>query len=152
MTTNRQAPRIGEPYELGAETIVPTYVHESEAPRSDGSCVTVDFTRDPSEFTPAGWYVECHYVGHTQNHRRFVPFPITCGFCDRPIAGEPVEMLDAMPGEPTIACQPCYAKNVMQAPPDPGPGSPCPYCDEASIVDEGGACVHCGVRRVEVSR
>lgn len=72
---------------------------------------------------------------------------MTCGYHGGPIAGEPVEILDAMPGEPTLACQPCFARFRLGAPADPGPGSPCPYCDEASVVDEGGACVHCGVDR-----
>lgn len=30
---------------------------------------------------------------------------------------------------------------------DEGPGTPCPHCDEAAVVDDGGACVHCGALR-----
>lgn len=34
-----------------------------------------------------------------------------------------------------------------ETPSDDGPGSPCPHCDEAAVVDERGDCIHCGVAR-----
>lgn len=69
-----KAPCRGIPFQIGEETIVPTYVHESEAPTAAGACVTADYTRPRSEFVPAGWYVEFHYVGQTESYRRFIPF------------------------------------------------------------------------------
>lgn len=71
---NRSAPIVGEPYEIGAETIVPTYVRESESPTSNGGCTTADLS-DPTTFLPAGWYVEFHYQwAADQCYRRYISF------------------------------------------------------------------------------
>lgn len=34
--------------------------------------------------------------------------------------------------------------------PDAGPGTPCPHCDQAAVVDEHGCCIHCGMAREHV--
>jgi hypothetical protein len=74
----RETPTVGVPYTIGAETLIPTYVKESEAPRKDGGCLTHDYTRAPGNvarsINAAGWYVEFHYPDATIAHRRFISF------------------------------------------------------------------------------
>ena len=69
-------PHVGMPYAVngGPEIIIPTYVRLSEAPMSDGGCITADLA-DPAQFRPAGWYVEYRYPDSSEQYRRFIPFP-----------------------------------------------------------------------------
>lgn len=76
--TRAATPMKGKPYTIGAQTITPTYVAESEAPKGDGSCLTHDYATD-KPIKAAGWYVEFRYDtdgGHPESgqHRGFIPF------------------------------------------------------------------------------
>ena len=64
-------PTVGREFVWGDQTIVPSYVRESESPREDGACVT-DLAG--GDFKPRGWYVEYHYPDDHLSHRGFVPF------------------------------------------------------------------------------
>jgi hypothetical protein len=68
-------PTVGEPFTWGEQTIIPSYVRESESPRADGGCVTANLTRD-GEIDAAGWYVEFTYTTGGQ-HRAYIPFDTT---------------------------------------------------------------------------
>lgn len=73
-------PTVGEPYKMGEQVIIPTYVRESEAPRPDGGCVTANVGLGGT-IDAEGWYVEFHYgrsaagTQDTNQYRDFVPFP-----------------------------------------------------------------------------
>lgn len=74
--TRRVAPVTGVAYVDGAQTIIPTYVAESETPKSNGACHTREYVTD-HEFVATGWYVEFHYPDQRAGvgqHRKFIPF------------------------------------------------------------------------------
>lgn len=68
------APIVGQPFTIGDEVLVPTYVAESEAPTSTGACNTRSYITEAA-IDAAGWYIEFHYPGRTDTHRRYIPFP-----------------------------------------------------------------------------
>lgn len=69
----RDEPKVGVPYIIGAETIIPTYVQRSEAARPNGSCLTEPYAKG-KPFNPTGWFVQAHYEDGSCHGSRFIPF------------------------------------------------------------------------------
>lgn len=67
MAKRREAPVVGEPYNFGCRTIVPTYVRDSAKPTKNGMCVTRDGPLATENWEMAGWYVEA------DGNRMFIP-------------------------------------------------------------------------------
>lgn len=68
-----KTPTVGQPFEWDRQTLIPTYVRESERPTARGECLTADYCTD-RPIVAAGWYVEWHYVDDHIGYRSFIPF------------------------------------------------------------------------------
>lgn len=73
MITRENPPVVGEPFVIGEETLIPTYVRESEKPLPGGACITLSLKAAGTTFEPAGWYIEFRYpTPGSQHYRRFI--------------------------------------------------------------------------------